>query len=97
MQLGSVPPGPVPQHPLAQALFDVVIPQGRVGRLDRSLSLSRLDLGVVCGLHSLYDTSGMSRTRQSCKVPHSFEEALVEIGDLQERESCAWNHALYIQ
>ena len=27
MQLGYVPPGPVPQHPLAQALFDVVIPQ----------------------------------------------------------------------
>ena len=25
MQLGYVPPGPVPQHPLAQALFDVVI------------------------------------------------------------------------
>ena len=35
MQLGYVPPGPVPQHPLAQALFDVVIPQGRMV-LDRS-------------------------------------------------------------
>ena len=47
MQLGYVPPGPVPQHPLAQALFDVVIPQGRMGGPDRSLSLSRLDLRVA--------------------------------------------------
>ncbi len=46
MQLGYVPPGPVPQHPLAQALFDVVIPQGN-GPAGSKPELEQAGFGVA--------------------------------------------------